>query len=171
MGIDIFIKYRKYLLLKIGYDYSNPFGIGGKGQITYREISSGNLTFENKEFSYTSHQINFFIGPVIPVNEGVAEIYMGFSPMAPTWVTYKEEYSKIENGDSVREYDTTFSGFFGSCRALIGIQVEVSENLMLGSEAVFTFLSYMKLKSGDIEDSSFRFPRMKWNITLRYALF
>jgi hypothetical protein len=131
---DAFITYKKYLLIKIGYDYSNPFDIGGKGQISYREIASGNEIFEKKEFSYTSYQINIFFGPIIPVNDGMAEIYMGFSPMSPTWVSYN------------------------------------SEKIMLGTEAVFTFLSYMKLKSGDIEDSSFRFPRMKWNFTLRYKI-
>lgn len=171
MGFDVFIKYKKYLLIKIGYDYSNPFGIGGKGHITYRDISSGNEFSEKKEFSYTSHQINYFIGSVIPIDDNAAEIYMGFSPMAPTWVTYNEKFSKTENGELVTDYDKTFTGFFGSCRALIGIQVAVSEKIMLGSEAVFTFLSYMKLTSGDIEDSSFRFPRMKWNFTLRYELF
>jgi hypothetical protein len=170
-GFDVFIKYKKYFLIKIGYDHSNPFGIGGKGNITYRNISTGSKFSEKKEFSYTSHQINYFIGPVIPVNDDMAEVYMGFSPMAPTWVTYKEYFSKTENGELVTEYDKTFTGFFGSCRALIGIQVEISDKLMLGSEAVFTFLSYMKLKSEDLEDSSFRFPRMKWNFTLRYELF
>jgi hypothetical protein len=170
LGIDAFIRYNKYLLFKIGYDYSNPFGIGGKGQIAYREIASGNEIFETKEFSYTSHQINFFFGPVIPVNDGAAEIYMGFSPMSPTWVSYNEKFLKKENDETVTKYDKTFIGFFGSCRAMFGIQIAASEKIMLGTEAVFTFLSYMKLISGDIEDSSFRFPRMKWNFTLRYEI-
>ena len=67
--------------------------------------------------------------------------------------------------------DKSFSGFFGSCRALVGIQSPISERFRLGSEAVFTFLNYMMLESGDLSDNSFQFPNMKWNFTVRYSLF
>ena len=30
-GADVFVRWRKYLMLKLGYDYSNPAGIGGNG--------------------------------------------------------------------------------------------------------------------------------------------
>ena len=60
--------------------------------------------------------------------------------------------------------------YAGSCRALVGAQVHVGERLRLGSEAVFSFLNYMKLESGSIEDHSFQFPQMKWDFVLRYGL-
>lgn len=52
-GLDVFIRYKKFLLIKIGYDYSNPFSIGGKGKIIYKEVSTGLNIEEEKEFSYT----------------------------------------------------------------------------------------------------------------------
>jgi hypothetical protein len=170
-GVDLFIRYKKYLLIKIGYDYSNSLGIGGEGNISYTDKSTGKEFTERKEFGYTSHQINYFIGPLVPIGESGSEIYLGFCIMPPTWVTYKEKYSKTEDGEVVVNYDKTFTGFFGSCRALVGIQIPVSEKLKLGSEAVFTFVNYMKLESDNLTDYSFRFPNMKWNITIRYALF
>ncbi len=168
-GIDLFIGYRKYLLIKLGYDYSNPLGIGGKGAIEYIDLSGGNRYGEEKEFSYTSHQISYFIGPMVPINNR-AEIYLGFSVMSPTWVFYREKYKMSENGAVIEAYDRNFKGMFGSCRSLMGIQVAAGERIKLGSEAVFTFLNYMHLKSGSIDDYSFRFPRMKWNIVIRYKI-
>ncbi len=170
LGIDLFIRYKKHLLIKLGYDYSNPFGIGGKGNIAFTDNSNGKEYTEQKEFGYTSHQINYFIGPLIPISEEGAEIYLGFSPMAPTWITYNEKYTKTEDTVVMTNYDKTFKGFFGSCRALVGIQISITENLKLGSEAVFAFLNYMELKSGNLQDYSFRFPMMKWNFTVRYQL-
>ena len=70
----------------------------------------------------------------------------------------------------ISDYTKTFKGFFGSCRSLIGIQIPITENLKLGSEAVFSFLNYMELKSGTLKDYSFRFPMMKWNFTVRYRI-
>ncbi len=169
-GTDLFIRYRRYLLLKLGYDYSNPLGIGGRGEIEYIDLSSGNRYGEEKEFSYTSHHISYFIGPVVPVDNR-AEIYFGFSIMSPTWVFYRERYKKSENGAVVEAYDRNFKGMFGSCRSLMGIQITAGERIKLGSEAVFTFLNYMHLRSGSIDDYSFQFPRMKWNIVIRYKIF
>lgn len=170
-GVDAFLRYRRHLLVKIGYDYSNPFGIGGSGQIAYTDLRTGAEHEESKEFSYTSHQLSTFFGPLVPVAGDKAEIYLGFSPMAPTWVRYHEEGRHVESGVEVESYDRTYTGFFGSCRALVGIQVRVTERVKIGTEAVFAFLNYMKLKSGDLEDNSFRFPSMNWNVTARYELF
>ena len=170
-GVDLFIRYKKHLVIKIGYDHSNPIGIGGKGNISYTEISTGNSFSETKEFSYTSHQINYFIGPIVTIGDDASEIYLGFSMMSPTWVTYKEKYTKISNGNTVIEYDKTFKGFFGNCRALIGMQVPLTKNLKIGSEAVFSFFNGIELKSGDLKDEGFRFPMMKWDVTLRYQIF
>lgn len=171
LGIDLFIRYKKYLLIKVGYDYSNPFGIGGSGNISYVDNSAGIKYHESKDFSYTSHQVNLFFGPLVPVDDGKAEIYLGFSPMPPTWVKYSEKYTRTRDGSVENTYDKKFTGMFGSCRALIGIQVKVSEKLYLGSEAVFTVLNYMNLESGDLQDNSFQFPGMKWNFTARYRLY
>ena len=169
-GVDLFIRYQKHLLIKVGYDYSNPFGIGGAGSIRYQQLPAGIVTAESKEFSYTSHQLNYFIGPLVRVNDTGAEIYMGFSPMAPTRVVYTEKFHKTENGAQVESYDKTFKGLFGSCRALWGLQVPVGKKWKIGSEVVFAFLNYMKLESGELADHSFRFPAMKWNFTVRYAI-
>lgn len=170
-GVDAFLRYRRYLLIKVGYDYSNPFGIGGSGHIRYTDRRTGIEHEEHKRFGYTSHQLTTFFGPVAPVAGGDGEIYLGFSPMAPTWVRYHEEGRRIEDGVEADRYDRTYTGFFGSCRALVGLQVRVGERVKLGAEAVFAFLNYMKLKSADLEDSSFRFPSMMWNVTARYELF
>jgi len=170
LGIDLFIRYKKYFLLKLGYDYSNPFGIGGNGNIKYRDVLSGMEIRENKEFNYTSHQINLFFGPIITIPGNGSEIYLAFSPMPPTWINYKEKYFKLENGEVIENYNKRFTGFFGNCRALIGIQVPITEKLKIGSEAVFAFSTSIEIKSGDIYDNSFQFPRMKWNFTLRYEI-
>jgi hypothetical protein len=169
-GTDLFIRYKKFLLIKIGYDYSNPFGIGGKGDITYTDKSTGEIIQETKEFSYTSHQVNYFIGPVLPVGENNAEVYLGFSPMSPTWVNYKEKYAKSINGTIVQKYNKRFKGFFGNCRALIGMQVPVSDKIKLGSEMVFSFFNGLELESGKIKDNGFKYPLMKWDFTLRYTI-
>lgn len=170
LGVDVLVRYRQRLMLKIGYDYSNPFGIGGSGRIRYRETATGSTVEERKEFSYTSHQVSLFVGPILPMGEGRGDLYMGFSMMPPTWVSYREEFSRAVDGAVDREYKLKLDGFFGSCRALIGAQVPVGERWAAGSEAVVTFLNYMKLTSGNLEDHSFRFPDAKWDFTLRYRL-
>lgn len=169
-GVDVLVRYRTYLMIKLGYDYSNPFGIGGSGHIRYTDNASGVVYEEEKEFSYTSHQLNYFVGPIVPINQGKADIYLGFSPMAPTWVRYRENLSISEDGTEVRAFDRKYRGFFGSCRAVLGVQVRVHPRLKVGSELGFVFLNYMKLESGDLADHSFRFPAMKFNVTLRYSL-
>jgi hypothetical protein len=170
-GVDVFVRYKKYFWFRLGYDYSNPLGIGGQGHIDYTDRANGERVEETKKFSYTSHQINTFFGPLAPVQNGLAEIYLGFSPMAPTWVRYQESYTKKIDGARVTHYERTFSGFFGSCRALIGMQVRTWEKLKLGSEMAFTFLNYMKLSSGKLNDNSFRFPLILWNFTIRYQVY
>jgi hypothetical protein len=95
---------------------------------------------------------------------------MGFAPMAPTWVTYREKYTMKTNGQPTESYDRTYHGFYGNCRALFGMQVLAWDRIKIGTEVVFAFLNYMKLTSGTLSDSSFRFPTMMWNITLRYQL-
>lgn len=47
-GVVLFIRYKKHLLIKVGYDYSNPFGIGGKGNIMYRDKSNRKAYAEQK---------------------------------------------------------------------------------------------------------------------------
>jgi len=170
LGVDVLLRYRRHLMIKVGYDYSNPFGIGGTGRISYTEVEMGRVVEEEKEYGYTSHQINCFIGPILPVGAGIGDIYLGFSMMPPTWVSYKEKYRRTVDGAVVRDYDMEFEGLFGSCRALVGAQIRVGERLFLGSEMVFSFLNYMKLKSGETEDHSFQFPDMKWDFVLRYGL-
>ncbi len=170
-GADLLFRFRNNIMLKVGYDYSNPFGIGGHGRIAYTDLATGTDVVEVKRFSYTSHQITTFVGPIVTVGEDDrADIYLGFSPMAPTFVTYKEHYHRSERGRTVDEIDHTWNGFFGSCRALTGIQVRVNKRFMLGSEGVFAFLNYMPLESDGITNSSFRFPTMMWNVTARYQL-
>ncbi len=168
-GADALFRWRKYLMLKLGYDHSNSAGIGGKGHIEYSDFA-GNQFREEKTFSTFSHQLNLFVGPIVPI-ENRAEIYLGFAPFAPTWVRYKEKYKMTADGQVSREYDKTFKGFFGNCRANLGIQVRVWKGLKLGGEITFAVFNYMKLSSGDLEDSSFKFPMMKWNFTIRYELF
>jgi hypothetical protein len=169
-GVDALIRYRRYLMLKIGYDITYPFGIGGYGHIAYLDRTSGAEIKESKTYSFTSHQLSTFIGPIVTV-ENRADVYLAFSPMAPTWVTYHEKYERVQNGATVESTDKTYHGFFGNCRALMGIQVQVSKRLKVGSEAVFTFLNYIPLNSGSHTDSSFRFPFMQWQITARYAVY
>ena len=91
--------------------------------------------------------------------------------MSPTWVRYREKYRNTSDGDVVTDYDRAFTGFFGNCRALIGIQVPVSEKLKIGSEAVFSFFNGMELQADGVKDEGFRFPTMKWEITARYGLY
>jgi len=91
--------------------------------------------------------------------------------MPHTWVTYKENYTKTEDGKVIEDYNKTFNGFFGNCRVLMGIQISIAKKLRLGSETVFSFLNYMKLEYGDLVNYSFRFPMMKWNFTVRYGIF
>lgn len=167
-GADVFVRWRKYLMLKLGYDYSNPAGIGGDGRIEYTD-GDGSFHAEKKSFSYTSHQINLFIGPVVPV-EDIAEIYLGFAPFAPTWVNYEESYSHEIDGVAIEDYDRALSGFFGNCRLGLGIQIRVWKGLKLGGEAVYSFFNFMKLSGGDLADHSFQFPAMKWNFTVRYGV-
>jgi hypothetical protein len=172
-GVDAFIRYRNRFFLRLGYDYSDPMGIGGTGRIEYVDSRRGYpVAFEEeKAFSYTSHQINTFLGVLVSLGTDDAEAYMGFSPMAPTWVSYREQYVAIADSATLdATYDRTFSGFFGSCRALLGMQVSVGDRVKVGSELVFAFLNYMKLSSGDIKDHSFRFPNMLWSFTVRYSL-
>ncbi|MFC2103879.1 hypothetical protein ACFLS4_00835 [Bacteroidota bacterium] len=168
IGIDALIRYKKYLMIKIGYDYSNPIGIGGTGNINYTDLSSGSVYEESKEFSYTSHQITYFIGPIVQINENGPEIFMGFSMMSPTWVNYNERYKLIEDDIVIEDYDLNFKGFFGNCRMLIGMQVPIKEKLTIGTEAVFSFFNGIELESGNIVDEGFKFPDMRFDISLRY---
>ena len=168
-GVDLLVRYRTYFFFRLGYDYTNPFGIGGTGSISYTDLSSAVAVAETKTFSYVSHQINTFFGPFVPVGER-AEVYLGISPMAPTWVRYEERYSRTDGGTVVESYDRTFRGFFGSCRVLVGAQARVTDHWKLGAEVVFAFLNYMPLESGEIQDYSFRFPSMMWNFVVRYEL-
>ena len=168
-GVDAFIRYRRYLLLKLAYDYSNPLGIGGQGHIAYTDKTTEVVTTETKEFSFTSHQLSYYIGPVLPI--AGAEVYLAFTPMGPTWVNYREKYTMTQNGTAVRAYDMHWHGFFGNCRALLGIQVPVTDRFKIGSEATFVFMNYITLTSGNIEDHSFAFPFMRWTVTARYEVF
>jgi len=113
--------------------------------------------------------LSSFVGPIVSVDEDRADIYLGFSPMAPTWDRYRERYERIQDGVVVESTNEHYRGFFGSCRALVGMQVRVTRHLELGSEAVFTFLNHMKLESSRSADSTFRFPSMQWHFTARYA--
>jgi hypothetical protein len=73
--------------------------------------------------------------------------------------------------ERLHEYDRTFRGSLGRCHGLVGILVPLGKRFEVGSELILTFLNYMQLESGSLEDHSFRFPLMKWNITARYELF
>ncbi len=167
---DAMFKYKKYFMIKLSYIYSNTLGIGGTGNIAYEEISSGVMHSESKEINYSSHQFNWFIGPNIPIGEAGPDIFMGFSMMSPTLVSYNEEFTKSENGIFTRDYNMKFSGFFGNCRMLLGMQVPIGERWKLGSEMVYSFFNGVKLKSGDITDNSFKFPEMRWFFTIRYKI-
>jgi hypothetical protein len=170
-GIDALIRYRRHLMLKVGYDVTHPFGIGGYGHIDYQDAASGTRVHEEKSYSYTSHQLNTFLGPIVGLADNRADLYLGLSPMAPTWVFYREHYERTENGHVVRDETRHYRGFFGNCRALVGLQARLGDRFSLGSEAVFAFLNYMSLKSGTHTDDSFQFPFMQWHITARYLLF
>ena len=93
--------------------------------------------------------------------------------MAPTWVLYHENYAKSVDGQVVRDESASFRGFFGNCRAIFGIQVRVWKGLKVGSEVGYSFLNYMEMttsSSGGVSDSSFRFPVLRWNFSLRYEV-
>lgn len=170
LGFDGLFRYKKYLMLKIGYYYTNTLGIGGKGNIAYVKNSDGNLITEEKEMSYSSHQLTYFVGPLIPIGENGSEVFMGFSMMSPTYVSYNEKYKRTEAGITVLDYDKTFKGFFGNCRTLIGMQVPISERWRFGSEIVFAYFNGIELKSENIVDEGFVFPDMQWNFTFRYKI-
>jgi len=170
IGIDGLFRYKKYFMLKVGYCYTNTLGIGGKGNITYTDISNNQEISESKEMSYSSHQFNYFMGPLILIGDDGAEIFMGFSMMSPTFVSYKEQYERTEAGLVVQDYDKKFTGFFGNCRSVIGIQVPLSGRLKFGSEMVYSYFNGIELKSGDITDEGFKFPDMQWNFTFRYKI-
>ncbi len=169
-GADALFRYRRHLMVKIGYDYTNPVGFGGEGRISYHDEAAGTEVTEKKSFSYTSHQISTFLGPIVSLDEARADLYLGFSPMAPTWVYYQDHYQRTEDGRVVEDRTRKAHGFFGSCRALLGMQVRVSDQVKLGSEAVFTFLNNITLKSGEHTESSFQFPALQWDFVARYSV-
>ena len=76
--------------------------------------------------AFSSHQVNYFIGPVLPLGVDGAEIFMIFNMISPTLVSYMEQDKKTESGTAVRDYNYHFIGFFGNCRSVIGIQVPLS---------------------------------------------
>lgn len=78
---------------------------------------------------------------------------MGFSMMSPTYVSYKEKFKRSQSGIKVQEYDKKFTGFFGNCRSLFGMQVPLSDRWKFGSEIVFAYFN--EIKSGDIADEGF----------------
>lgn len=169
-GIDALVRFRRHLMLKVGYDLTHPFGIGGEGHIAYRDHETGTEVKEEKRFSFTSHQVTTFVGPFVSMDDNRVDLYLGFSPMAPTWVFYQEHYRRTEDGQVTQKVDRDYQGFFGSCRALIGMQVRVARRVKAGSEAVFTFLDHLPLSSGRRTDRTFSFPFMQWDFTARYAL-
>jgi hypothetical protein len=170
IGFDLLFRYKRYFMIKMGYCYTNTLGIGGKGNITYTDIPNNLEIYESKKMSYYSHQLNYFIGPLLPINDKGAEIYMGFSMMSPTYISYNEQYKRYEAGTIVQDYNKTFNGFFGNCRTVIGIQVPVTERFKFGSEIVFAYFNGIELKSGDLTDEGFKFPNMQWNFTFRYKI-
>jgi hypothetical protein len=170
VGFDYFIRYKKYLMIKLGICYTNNLGIGGDGNISYTEKASNISYHETKETGFSSFQVNYFVGPCIPVGDKGPEIFMGFSMMSPTWVTYKEKYTKTQSSIIVVDYNKTFRGFFGNCRSLIGMQVPVSERFKLGTELVFAYFNGIRLESGSLSDQGFKFPAMQWNFTFRYTI-
>ncbi len=171
VGLDGFFRFKKYFMLKVGYYYTNTLGIGGKGHITYIDINNGGIeTHESKQISYKSHQLNYYFGPILPVGTEGAEIFMGFSMMSPTFVSYDEKYRKTENGMVVSDDNKHFKGFFGNCRSVIGMQVPISDNWKFGTELVHSYFNGIEMKSGDLKDEGFLFPSMQWNFTLRYGI-
>lgn len=170
LGFDALFRYKKYLMIKVGYVYSNTLGIGGKGNIAYSDINSDIIISEEKEMRFSAHQFNYFIGPLIPISDKGSEVYMGFSMMSPTFVTHKEKYIQTINNEIVSEYNKTFNGFFGNCRSVIGMQIPLSEKWRFGSEVVFAYFNGMEVASGDLVDEGFVFPLMQWNFTFRYNI-
>jgi len=169
-GLDYFIKYKKYLMIKLGICYTNNLGIGGDGNISYTEKASNIAYTEKKEQGFSSFQINYFIGPYIPISENGPEIFMGFSMMSPAWVSFKEKYTKTQSSNVIVDYNKTFKGFFGNCRSMIGMQVPISEHFKLGTEIVFAYFNGIEVKSGSLSDQGFKFPAMQWNFTMRYKI-
>ena len=55
-------------------------GIGGSGEIAYVD-ENGSANEESKSFGYTTHQLNYFIGPIVPVAADAA----GFLASAFLW--------------------------------------------------------------------------------------
>ncbi len=111
VGVDGLFRYKKYLMIKLGYYYTNTLGIGGKGNITYVDNSNNIEISEDKEIAYSSHQLTYFVGPLIPIGDKGAEIFMGFSIMSPTFVSYQEQYTRTESDVVVNEYKKKFTGF------------------------------------------------------------
>lgn len=169
IGADYFLKYKKYLMIKIGFGYTNTL-IGGIGNISYTDKLQNISYSEKKEMGYSSYQITYFIGPCVPISENGSEIFMGFSIMSPTWVVYNEKYTKMQNTNALTDYNKTFKGFFGNCRSMIGIQVPVFERFKFGTEMVFAYFNGIELKSGSLTEQGFKFPAMQWNFTCRYRL-
>lgn len=170
MGFEALFRYKKHLMIKVGYVYTNTLGIGGKGNITYSDINTNMIICEEKEMQFSAHQLNYFIGPLIPIGDKGSEVYMGFSMMSPTFVTHKEKYSQSINSELLSEYNKTFNGFFGNCRSVIGMQIPLSEKWRFGSELVFAYFNGMEVASGDLVDEGFVFPNMQWNFTFRYCI-
>lgn len=169
-GVDGLFRYKKYFMIKVGYYYTNTLGIGGKGNIAYVDNTDGLTIIENKEISYSSHQLTYFVGPLIPIGENGSEIFMGFSMMSPTFVSYKEKYKRKASGVTLQDYNKKFTGFFGNCRSIIGMQIPISDKWRFGSELVFAYFNGIELKNGDLADEGFVFPDMQWNFTFRYEI-
>jgi hypothetical protein len=157
-------------MIKIGICYTNNLGIGGDGTISYTEQASNIAYTEKKEQGFSSFQINYFVGPCIPIGENGPEIFMGFSIMSPTWVSFKEKYTRTQSSSLIVDYNKTFKGFFGNCRSMLGMQIPISEHFKLGTEIVFAYFNGIELKSGSLSDQGFKFPAMQWNFTCRYKI-
>jgi hypothetical protein len=170
VGCDVLLRFKKYFMIKLGYCYTNTLGIGGKGNITYTELASNIEYSENKKMSFTSHQFNYFIGPLLPINDKGAEVFLGFSVMSPTYVFYQEQYKMTQAGNTVKNYSNNYTGFFGNCRAMIGIQVPLTEKLRFGSEIVSAYFNGIELKSNSLVEEGFKFPELQWNFTFRYNI-
>jgi hypothetical protein len=169
-GLDCFFKYKKYFMIKLGINYTNNLGIGGDGKISYTDNATDIAYTEKKVQELSTFQINYFIGPCIPIGEHGPEIFMGFSLMSPTWVSFREKYTQTRSSNVLIDYDKTFKGFFGNCRTMIGMQVPVSGHFKLGTELVWAYFNGIELKSGSITDQGFKFPTMQWNFTIRYKI-
>ena len=88
--------------------------------------------------------------------------------MSPTFISYREQYKRTESGIVVRDYSKKFTGFFGNCRTVIGIQVPLSDKFKIGTEMIYAYFNGIQLKSGDVTDEGFKFPDMQWHFTFRY---